>query len=64
MQTWKKWRQSGPLVEHDTLRGNIRRSRLIKDGLAAFDYLEQDLGKENELDDVEKILNMPMEDIS
>ena len=62
MESFKKWRQSGPLREHDLLRGVVRRSRLIKHGSEALLEHEADLGKENNLDDVEAILNMPHED--
>ena len=36
METFKKWRQDGPLVDHDILRGSQRRSLLMKYGLSAF----------------------------
>ena len=55
MQTWNKWKQSGPLAEHDALRGLVRRSRLIKHGMMAFDVPVEELGKANELDDIEYI---------
>lgn len=63
-ETFKKWRQSGPLVEHDTLRGDVKRSRLIKLGMEAIDEAEADLGNDatndlDKIDDFEAILNMP-----
>ena len=36
METFKKWKQDGPLVDHDKLRGTLRRSTLIRYGLLAF----------------------------
>ena len=38
METFKKWRQDGPLIDHDRLRGSMRRSSLIQHGLKAFQY--------------------------
>ena len=36
METFKKWKQDGPLLDHDKLRGKLRRSTLIRYGLIAF----------------------------
>ena len=48
----RKWKQSGPLIEHETLRGIVRRSRLIKHGIEAFDEVEENFGSENKLEEV------------
>jgi len=37
----------------------VRRSRLIKHGSEAFEEADADLGKENDLEEFESILNMP-----
>ena len=45
------------------MRGKIRRSCLIKLGMAAFEMSEADLGNQNDLADFNDILAMPTEDI-
>ena len=45
------------------MRGKIRRSCLIRLGMAAFEMAEADLGKANELADFNDILAMPTEDM-
>lgn len=62
MQTWKRWQQSGPLTDLDILRGKVRRSRLIKLGIDAFEGSESEMGKANVLQDCHEILAMPTED--
>ena len=62
MQTWKCWKQSGPLTDLDILWGKVRRSRLIKLGIDAFEGSESELGKANVLQDCHEILAMPTED--
>ena len=53
-------------MEHDALRGTVRRSRLVKLGIAAFIEHEEEIAskKRNQyyLDEADQILNMPKED--
>ena len=57
------WKQTAPLTDLDYMRGKIRRSCLIKLGMAAFEMSEADLGNQNDLADFNDILAMPTEDI-
>ena len=52
------------MTDLDVLRGKVRRSRLIKLGMEAFEFSQADIGQANALQDANEIIALSTEEQS